>query len=153
MSLLSDRETAYEYLNQIGVLNEAINAKIDERNDLILMCTTTGSFDYSAERVQCSPPLEARFTITMEKYMELEQKINEEIDEYVDLKNRIQSEINQLHNHEQIRILKYVFIQMRSLPEVLKIKNWKYKTAKTYNLYNDALDAFYETVLKPRKII
>ena len=146
------KDIAYDYLNQLGALNEAINAKIDERNDLFLMCTTTGSFDYSAERVQHSSPLEARFTITMEKYMELETKINDQIDQYVDLKNEIMSEINSLSNREHIRILKYVFVQLIPVAEIEKRKqNWKRKTSKTYNLYYGALDEFYYTVLENKK--
>lgn len=148
MYLTKHQQASYDYLNRIRTMNEAINAKIDERNDLMLMCTTTGSFDYSAERVQSSKPLEARFTITLEKYFEVEQKINEQIDRYVDTKNEITSQIGMLHDHEHIRILKYAFIDGKSISEILKIRNWKYKTSKTYDLYGEALDEFYDVILK-----
>jgi hypothetical protein len=53
-----------------------------------------------------------------------------------------------LHDHEHIWILKYAFIDGKSISEILRIRNWKYKTSKTYDLYGEALDEFYDVILK-----
>lgn len=148
MSDLYNREEAYHHLDQIRTLNEKINMLIDERNDLLLMSTTTGSFDYSSERVQHSPSLDARFVITMEKYYDVEKLIDAKIDEYVEVKHKITEEISQLHKPEHIRILKMVFIEGKSVAEVVRSRNWRWKISKTHDVFNDALDNFYEVVLK-----
>jgi len=144
------RNYTIRYLSQVKGLNEKINTLMQERDDYRLMSTSTGSFDYSAERVQTSNPLEARFTITMEKYFELEQKINIKIDEYVELKRKIWDEIRELKDGNHIKILTHVFIYDKPVEEIMMHKKWRYKRRQTYNIYNQALDDFFDTVLSPR---
>ena len=100
---------ARQYLSQIRILDGRINRKIEERETLISMATSTGSMELKPDRIQTSINLHKTEDI-ITRYVELESEINRMIDTYVEQRDKIINEIHQLGDsrYEELLCLKYV---------------------------------------------
>lgn len=82
--------TAKEYLRGIQRLDKNIDRKIERLHELKEMSTSTGSFDYSKDRVQTSCSGDAPYVRMIEQITDLNNEINTDIDRLVDMKDRVE---------------------------------------------------------------
>ena len=101
--------TAKEYLHQAYRLDHKINSDIEELQKFREMSCSISSPQFG-ERVQTSRSQEAPFVRCVEKILDLEKKINEEIDLFVDLKKEIRSVIERVENTDEQMVLRYRYI-------------------------------------------
>ena len=137
--------TAKEYLQQLQRLDTVINQKIKEVRDLRLKSQSTGSIDYSKERVQTSPSGDAPFVKLIGRIVDLEAEINAEIDRYVDEKHKIINQIQGLKNADYISLLFKRYVEYKSLERICVEMNFSYDYIK--HLHGYALKDFEDKIL------
>lgn len=134
-----------EYLSQIGILDIKINQKMKELDELRLLVTSTGSFDYSKEYVKTSGTGD-----NVEKkvinYVALEENINKMIKKYIELKHKIINEIQGLDEATHIDILFKKYVENKRL-ELIAVE-MKYSYSRVKHLHGEALQAFGHKYLK-----
>lgn len=136
---------AKEYLQQLQRLDTVINQKIKELDDLRLKSQSTGSVDYSKERVQTSPSGDAPFVKPICRIIDLEAEINAEIDRFVDEKHRIINQIQGLKNSDYISLLFKRYVEFKSLEKICVEMNFSYDYIK--HLHGYALQDFEDRIL------
>lgn len=134
---------AKEYLQQLQRLDTVINQKIKELDDLRLKSRSTGSIDYSKERVQTSPSGDAPFVKLIGRIVDLEAEINAEIDAFVDEKHKIINQIQGLKNSKYIEILYKHYVEFKRLEVVAVEMNFTYQYV--VELHGYALKDFQTT--------
>lgn len=134
---------AKEYLQQLQRLDTVINQKIKELGDLRLKSKSTGSIDYSKERVQTSPSGDAPFVKLIGRIIDLEAEINAEIDAFVDDKHKIINQIQGLKNSKYIEILYKHYVEFKRLEVVAVEMNFTYQYV--VELHGYALKDFQTT--------
>ena len=108
---------AKEYLRQAYRLDNRINSDIEELGRLREMAYSISS-PMLGERVQTSKSGQAPFVKNIEKIIELESKINEEIDVFVDLKSQMRDAINLVDDIDEQLILRYRYIHNMTWEEI-----------------------------------
>lgn len=141
---------AKEYLQQLQRLDTVINQKIREADDLRLKSCSTGSIDYSKDRVQKSTSGDAPFVKMIGKIIDLEAEINAEIDKYCNDKHRIINQIQGLQTVNHINLLYKRYVEFKKFETIAVEMNFTYQY--TIELHGYALQEFertYENLLKP----
>lgn len=118
---------AKEYLQQLQRLDTIISQKMVELEDLRLKVTSTGSIDYSKERVQTSPSGDAPFTNMIARIADLEDEINAEIDRFVDEKHKIINQIQGLKNADYISLLFKRYVELKKFEIIAIEMNFTYQ--------------------------
>ncbi|MCD7724507.1 MAG: flagellar biosynthesis protein FliA [Clostridiales bacterium] len=131
--------TAKEYLNQAHHLDALINSHIREKDELqqLAFCISSPSL---GERVQTSRNTDAPFVRTLEKIMQLEDRITEEIDRLVDLKAEMLSAITDMTSNEEQVLLKYRYFEGCTWEEIAVRMNVSERTAR--RIHGSALQNF-----------
>ena len=131
--------SAKVYLGQLALIDEQINQDIERLEELKQSARSTGSFDYSRERVQTSP-IGDKLCSDVSRYVDLDTQINAEIDRFVDAKEQIIREIRGLHHADYIKVLYKVYVQYKSL----KVAAAEMKRSYNYTIevHRKALEAF-----------
>lgn len=133
--------SARQYLSQLELIDIQINQDLERLSEMKLSATSTGSFDYSRERVQTSP-VGDKLCSDVSRYVDLDAQINAEIDHFVDIKQQIIKEIRGLHNMNYVKVLFKIYVQFKSVKVV------SHEIGKSYShtvaIHNKALDAFEE---------
>ena len=101
--------TAKEYLRQAYRLDQKINSDLDEMAALREMAASVSSPQLT-ERVQTSRNTDAPFVRCIEKIMDLERRINQEVDLLVDLKDEIWAVITTVEDTDERMVLKYRYV-------------------------------------------
>ena len=101
--------TAKEYLSQAYRLDKRINSDIAEITRLREMACSISSPSWE-DKVQTSRNTDAPFVRCLEKIMDLEQKVNDEIDTLIDLKRQIRVTIESVPNTDEQLVLRYRYI-------------------------------------------
>lgn len=140
---------AKEYLQQLQRLDTVINQKIKELDDLRLKSQSTGSVDYSKERVQTSPSGDAPFVKLIGRIIDLEAEINAEIDRYVDEKHRIINQIQGLKNPDYIALLFKRYVEFKKFEVIAVEMNFTYHYV--LNMHGYALKAFEQLIKSEEK--
>ena len=133
--------SARVYLEQLALIDEQINQDIERLEELKQSARSTGSFDYSRERVQTSP-IGDKLCSDVSRYVDLDTQINAEIDRFVDAKEQIIREIRGLRDVNYIKVLYKVYVQFKSVKVAAQEigKSYHY----TSELHKKALNAFEE---------
>lgn len=133
--------SARVYLGQLALIDEQINQDIERLDELKQSARSTGSFDYSRERVQTSP-IGDKLCSDVSRYVDLDTQINAEIDCFVDAKEQIIREIRGLRDVNYIKVLYKVYVQFKSVKVAAQEigKSYHY----TSELHKKALNAFEE---------
>ena len=133
--------SAKVYLGQLALIDEQINQDIERLEELKQSARSTGSFDYSRERVQTSP-IGDKLCSDVSRYVDLDTQINTEIDRFVDAKEQIIREIRGLRNVNYMKVLYKVYVQFKSVKAAAQEigKSYHY----TSELHKKALTAFEE---------
>ena len=100
---------AKEYLDQIRLLDKRIDRKIEEKEVLKSIATSTGNFSMNPDKVQSSINLH-KTEDAITKYVDLEAEIDRMIDHFVDVRDKIINEIHELNDnrYEELLYLKYI---------------------------------------------
>ena len=130
--------TAKEYLQQLKRLDTVINKKIQELSELRTM-STVGSFEYK-ERVQSSTSQDAPFVKIVNKIIELEEEINNEINKFIDKKHMIINQILTLNDSKYIELLYKKYVEFKKLEVIAIEMNYTYQY--TRSLHGYALQEF-----------
>ena len=101
--------TAKEFLSQAYRLDQRINSDIAEITRLREMACSISSPSWE-DKVQTSRNTDAPFVRCLEKIMDLEQKVNDEIDTLIDLKRQIRVTIESVPNTDGQLDLRYRYI-------------------------------------------
>ena len=133
--------SARVYLEQLALIDEQINQDIERLEEMKQSARSTGSFDYSRERVQTSP-VGDKLCSDVTRYVTLDEQINREIDSFVDAKEQIIREIRGLRNVNYMKVLYKVYVQFKSVKAAAQEigKSYHY----TSELHKKALTAFEE---------
>lgn len=138
--------TAKEYLRQVRKADVNIDQRIREKEDLREMATSIGSFNYSKERVQTSPPSSAQYEQLINKMLDLDAEINSLIDSYVDLKHKIIGQIQGLCDVNYIEILNKRYIENKRLEVIAVEMNYDYNYIR--HIHGRALQEFEKRYLE-----
>ena len=133
--------SAKQYLSQLETIDAQINQDLERLDEMKLSATSTGSFDYSRERVQTSP-VGDKLSSDVSRYIDFDRKINEEIDRFVDAKEQIIREIRGLHDVNYVQVLFKVYVQFKTLTIAAREMNRSYNFI--LNIHKKALEAFEE---------
>ena len=136
---MEQKQSAKEYLNSVRLADRRIKIKIEELHQLQLnvdqiIPQTTG------ERVQSSN--KGSFTKTVDKIVDLQNKINSEIDSLLELKSEVRNKINQLSDERFIVVLTDYYINCKTWEQVAK-DNY-FNSRYVYKLHGQALQDFRE---------
>lgn len=132
---------AKEYLEQVTLLNEKINQKQLQYDELMQTATSTGAIRYDKEQVQTSISGDKMGNI-VSKYIDLQNEINNDIDYFINLQNKVINEIQALSNVKFIKILFMRYIQNKSLEKIAVELNYSYQYVR--RLHGYALQSFTE---------
>jgi predicted DNA-binding protein (UPF0251 family) len=102
---------AKQYLKQAYRLNEMINSNIGELTQLRAMATSLSCPNTSGIPPSGTRNTDPQFTRCIEKILELEKIINDEIDGFVDLKKEIRATINAVQDPNEKLLLKLRYIE------------------------------------------
>lgn len=129
--------TAKEYLNQARTLDMLINAKIEELHNLKLMAVTVSSPALS-EKVKSSK--ENNSMCIVDKIIDLQNTINDEVDKLVNLKKEIRSKIDMLSDPFEKVVLIERYINCKSWEDISE--KIHYEMRNTQYLHKKALQHF-----------
>ena len=111
---------AKDYLKQVELLDEKIDQRNKQIDDLRQMAVAGKGIDYSKDKIQTSVSGDAISEIVI-KYIDLENDLNKQIDEFVDLKNKIINEIQSLKDINYVKLLYKRYIEYKRL-EVIAVE-------------------------------
>lgn len=131
---------AKEYLQQLKRLDELINQKNKEIDDLRHRATSVSGIDYSKERVQSSPSGDAPFVKPICRIIDLEAEINAEIDRFVNEKHKIINQIQGLKNSDYISLLFKRYVEFKKFETIAVEMNFTYQYV--LNMHGYALKEF-----------
>ncbi|MCH4000658.1 MAG: RNA polymerase subunit sigma-70 [Lachnospiraceae bacterium] len=102
--------TPKTYLNQAYRLEQRIRLDQDEINNLRSLATDVGSPGFD-EHYNPNTPTDAPFVRTLDKVMEYETKVDEELNLLLKLKAEIQGVIDAVPNMDERLVLKYRYLK------------------------------------------
>lgn len=107
-----------QYLKQLYGLNDLINSCLQELGNLRALCASIASPKLSGMPPSATKTKDAQFTVCIQKIIDLERTIDEEIDRYVDLNKEVRETINQLYNVKEKLVLRMRYIHFLSWEEI-----------------------------------
>lgn len=131
--------TAKQYLRQAYRLNELINSDLAELEQLKVLSRSVSSPNLSGMPSSGTRNTEPAFVRAIEKIIDLEKVINQEIDRFVDLKKEIREVINQVQDNSQRLVLKLRYIQFYKWEAVASEMDLSLK--QVHRIHNEALQA------------
>ena len=124
---------AKEYLRQLEDIDTKTKHKLEEIDSLkALASSITACSD--GERVQASMSGD-KIPKIVAKYVDMENKINEQIDGYIDLRHKIIDEIHNLNNGLYIKILFKRYVEFKSLEEIAVETGYSYQHIRRQHGY------------------
>ncbi len=127
--------TAKEYLSRYRNLDEEINAKIAQVEELRRRAQTVGSANQSG--VHSSLPYDRVGEITS-RIVDLEREINEEIDRLVSVQREIKEVISEVHEERLRTILELRYINGLTFDKIAKQMNYSHR--QIYRFHEKALE-------------
>lgn len=115
---------AKEYLSRYRFLNDGINAKLMQAEELRRKAQTVSSG--SSGGAHSSQPYDRIGEITA-KIVDLEREINEEIDRLVEIQREIRETIAAVPEERLRVLLEYKYLNLLSLEEIAVRMNYSYK--------------------------
>lgn len=128
--------TAKEYLRQLKYLDNRINAKLLEREQIRTMAEkTTASL---SEKVQTSSGTKMDDVVV--RLVELEELINKDIDKLVYLKEEAGDKINRISNDKYKIVLSMYYLSSKTFEEVAELTEMSFRWV--HKLHGRALKEF-----------
>lgn len=103
--------TAKQYLRQAYRLNELINSDLEELAQLKALSTSISSPNLSGMPSSSTRNTEPSFVKCINKIVDLEKIINDEIDRFVELKKEIREVINNVPDPDERLVLRLRYIE------------------------------------------
>ena len=103
--------TAKQYLKQAYRLNELINSDLEELAQLKALSTSISSPNLSGMPPSSTRNTEPFFVKCINKIVDLEKIINDEIDRFVELKKEIREVINNVPDPDERLVLRLRYIE------------------------------------------
>ena len=116
--------TAKEYLSRYRFLNDGINSKLMQVEELRSKAQTVSGGNSTGAH---SPQPYDRIGEITAKIVDLECEINEEIDHLVDIQREIRESIAAVPEERLRTLLEYKYINLLSLEEIAVHMNYSYK--------------------------
>lgn len=129
---------AKQYLKQAYRLNELINSDFEELAELRTLSQSVSSSNFSGMPTAESKDAEPTFAKAINKIIDLENHINEEIIRFVNLKKEIRNVINDLIDGDEKLVLKYRYINFCEWDEICDRMNVSKRTA--HRIHASALE-------------
>ena len=131
--------TAKEYLRRAGIMDRKINLDLRRLEELRDLSTklSGGSFEQSFNPNKAQ---EATFAKTMDRIIDLERKITEEIDAYVDFKETALGMIREVPDFDQRELLEMRYVGQMSWEEISARSGRSLRSV--YRIHGMALLAF-----------
>ena len=120
---------AKQYLKQAYRLNELINSDLEELAELKIFSKNISSPNLSGMPSSGTRNTDSAFSRAVDKIIDLENHINEEIVHLVDLKKEIRSVINELIDGDEKLLLKYRYINFLGWEDICEKMNVSIRTA------------------------
>ena len=118
--------TAKDYLNRYRFLNDGINAKLMQVEDLRSKAqTVSGGNSGSSGGAHSSQPYD-RIGESTAKIVDLEREINEEIDRLVDIQREIRKAIAAVPEERLRTLLEYKYLNCMTLEEIAVRMDYSY---------------------------
>lgn len=114
---------AKDFLRQAYRLDQKIKSDLGELESLRETATRLRSPGFE-ESHNPNRPTEAAFVRYLDKVLEMEKKLNEEIDRLVDLKQEIREIIDGVANTDELMILRYRYILYYSWEDIASEMNF-----------------------------
>ena len=129
--------TAKEYLRQLKYLDNRINAKLLEREQIRTIAEkTTVSL---SEKVQTSSS-GTKMDDVVVRLVELEELINKDIDKLVELREEAGNKINRISNDKYKIVLSMYYLSNKTFEEVAELTNMSFRWV--HKLHGRALKEF-----------
>ena len=129
---------AKQYLKQAYRLNELINSDLEEVAELRIFSESISSPNLSGMPSSGTRSAEPTFAKAVDKIIDLENHINEEIVRLVDLKKEIRSVINNVIDGDEKLLLKYRYINFCAWDVICEKMNVSMRTA--HRIHASALE-------------
>lgn len=120
---------AKQYLKQAYRLNDLINSDLEELDELRIFSESISSPNLSGMPSSGTRNVEPTFARAIDKIIDLENHINEEIIRLVDLKKEIRSVINAVIDGDEKLLLKYRYINFCTWDDICVKMNVSIRTA------------------------
>jgi len=120
---------AKQYLKQAYRLNDLINSDLEELDELRIFSESISSPNLSGMPKSGTGNTEPTFARAVDKIIDLENHINEEIARLVDLKKEIRSVINEVFDGDEKLLLKYRYINFLAWEDICEKMNISMRTA------------------------
>ena len=130
-----DFQTKKKYLKKVKYLDDGINAKLEQLQDLKQLITAVNGISYN-EKVQTSKQGDAAFKV-VDKIIDLENEINNDIDELVNLKTDITHCIDCIDEPEYRLVLTLRYINLHQWDYIADYMN--YSLSHIYRVHKQAL--------------
>ena len=139
--------TVKEYLGQAYLLDKRIKSDTLECEELRIMAQTISSPGFE-EHYNATKNTDAPYIHTLEKMMDMENRIITEMDLLLELKKQIREVISQIEKPEHQMILKYRYIHNYSWPKIgdmvcadtTTVQRWHNKAIAKIKLPKNAID-------------
>lgn len=115
---------AKDYLRQLEDIDMKTKHLIEEIDTMKAMATSISAVS-DGERVSSSMSGD-KIPKLVAKYVDMENKINEQIDGYVDLRHKIIDEIHSMNNSLYMNILFKRYVEFKSLEEIAVDTGYSY---------------------------
>lgn len=129
--------TPKQYLQQAYLLDEKINSRLRELEQLKRLEASVQGVDLTRERVQYSRRFRSQVENIAQKIIDLEQRINSEIDRLLELKLEIRKVIESVDNETEQLLLRLRYIEYKRWDEIAEIMG--YSKRQTTRLHGYAL--------------
>jgi RNA polymerase sigma factor (sigma-70 family) len=129
--------TAKQYLRQAYRLNELINSDLSELEQLRLLSTSVSSPNLSGMPSSGTRKTEPAFARCIQKIIDLEKEVNEEIDRFVDLKKEIRDVINDVESPNERLLLRLRYIEFLTWEQIAE--QMSYSVVQVHRIHADAL--------------
>lgn len=116
--------TPKQYLQQAYLLDEKINSRLRELEQLRRLEASVQGVDLTRERVQCSRRFRSQVENIAQKIIDLEQRINSEIDRLLELKLEIRKVIESVDNATEQLLLRLRYIEYKRWDEIAEIMGY-----------------------------
>ena len=129
------------YLNQVRNSDKLIDLKQKRLDELNAQKTAIGSQDFSRERVKSSPSGDTLSSL-IDKIVDLQKEINDDIDRYIDLKAEIMQKIDLLKDPDEQMVLYDRYFQYKNMTMISE--EYSYSKRTIQRLHKKALESLAE---------
>jgi len=130
---------AKEYLNQAFFLDKKISSLQDELDKLNKSFASLRSPQLLQDVVKSTPQGD-NIARTVEKIIDMQNKINAEIDRLIDLKTDIREKINRVADEKQRLVLTKRYIVLKTWEQIAVDLDFSFQ--HIHNIHHDALKSF-----------